>query len=92
MPTSVRCPDDSSMHMRSARCGDPEPLEALVDGGLAGLPAHAVEAGEDRQRLAHPQPIGEREVAGDEAHLLHGAGSTLGQLVADHGDRARRRG
>ena len=49
--------------------GDLEALEALVDGGLAGLPAHAVEAGEDRQGLAHPQPVGEREVAGDEADL-----------------------
>ena len=74
MPTSVRWPDESSMHMRSARCDDAEALEPGGGGGVALLPAQAVEAGEHRQRLPHAEALGQGEVAGHEPDPSHGLG------------------
>ncbi len=91
-------PDEGALTRRQlhahavGQVGDLEALEPLLDRGLAGLPAHAVEAGEDRQGFAHPQPVRKGEVAGDEADLAHRRRAALGEGVPHDGDRAGVRG
>ena len=60
--------------------GDAEALEGIGDGGA--LVADAVEAGEDAERFLDPEPLGQRQVPGGEADVLHGLRATLGQAVA----------
>ena len=48
---------------------DPEALERFVRGGA--LVGHPVETGEHAERLADPEALGQRQVAGGEADVLH---------------------
>ena len=70
MPTSVRWPDDSSMHMRSAQVGDAGSARGRVLDAASRAVGDAVEAGEDAERLAHPEPVGQGQVAGGEPDPL----------------------
>ena len=69
---------------------DPEALERFVRGGA--LVGHAVETGEHAERLAHPEPLGQRQVAGGEADVLHRLGTAAWQGVAAQRDGALVRG
>jgi len=50
--------------------------------------AEPVEAGEDAERLAHAQAIGQWQVAGDEADLFHCLRSPLGKVMTHDLDLA----
>ena len=76
MPTSVRCPDDSSWPRRSTRRPRPKRSTRGAHDGTGA--ADAVEAGEDLERLEHRQVLGQRQVAGDEADLPRGPSSDGG--------------
>ena len=56
MPTSVRCPEDSSWPRRSTRSTEAEALDRGAHDGARA--ADAVEAGEDLERLEHRQVLG----------------------------------
>ena len=64
--------------------GDVEALQAQLD--LAVGIVHPVELAEQVEELAHPEPLGQREVARGEADVLHRLAASLGQPLAAHLD------
>ncbi len=67
---------------------DAEAGEPAVDGLVGRVAAETVETGEDRERLAYPEAVGERQVARDEADLRHGLRSLLRQAMPEDLDVA----
>ena len=86
MPTSVRCPDDSSLPIALAEVRDVEAGQAELH--LRRGIAHAVELAEQVQELAHPQPLGQRQVSGGEADVLHRLAAMTREPEAAHLDPA----
>ena len=85
IPTSVRWPDDSSMHMRSARCEMPNRSRPAA---AAASPACGPCRRTRRRstRLLDPESVREGQVAGDEADLAHRRRPAPRELVADERD------
>ena len=79
----VRCDDVSGL------VGVP-PVGATVVGVVlvVVVVGVVVEVGEEPQRLVDPQAVGEREVAGREAHVLHGRAAPVREAPAEQLDGA----
>ena len=87
MPTRVRCPDDSSLPIALARSVDREALEPDAAPGGRGS-AMPYRRPEQREELLDPEALGQRQVAGREADLLHRGAALAREPVADDLDVA----
>ena len=87
IPMSVRCPDESSVPIASARCSTRKRREPFLD--LRRRVGEPVELAVQLQVLAHAHALGERQVARREPDERRGVAALLRERVAADRDRPR---